>query len=83
MAIRLPFGSLLVPVRRVAARVGRTSLGRYSAAVLFLPLRPSNADWAGVPHAAVLRELYARKVRKEGDCCHLRVRRNGSAPSSA
>ena len=73
MAIRLPFGSLLAPVRRVGARVGRAKLERYSAAVLFLPLRPSNADWAAVPHAAVLRELYARKVRKEGDCCHMRV----------
>ncbi len=26
-----------------------------------------------MPHGKVLRELYARKVQKEGDCCHLRV----------
>jgi leucyl aminopeptidase len=73
MAIRLPLATLLVPVRQIAARVPRAKLERYSAAVVFLPLKPSDADWAAVPHAAVLRQLYARKVQKEGDCCHLRV----------
>ena len=37
------------------------------------PLKPTAADWAAVPHGGILRALYARKVRKEGDCCHLRV----------
>ena len=40
---------------------------------MFLPLKPSAGDWAAVPHGDALRELYARKVRKEGDCCQLRV----------
>jgi leucyl aminopeptidase len=73
MPIRLPFSSLLVPVRQVAARVPASKLARYSAAIVFLPLKPSAGDWAAMPHAGVLRELYARKVKKEGDCCHLRV----------
>jgi leucyl aminopeptidase len=73
MAIRLPLATLLVPVRQIAARVPRAKLERYSAAVVFLPRKPTEADWAAVPHAAMLRPLYARKVQKEGDCCHLRV----------
>jgi leucyl aminopeptidase len=71
--IRLPFNSLLVPTRQVAARVAPSKLARYSAAVLFLPLKPSTRDWAALPHGTQLRELYTRKVRKEGDCCQLRV----------
>jgi leucyl aminopeptidase len=73
MPIRLPFDTLSVPVRQIAARVPRAKLERYAAAVLLLPLKPTNADWAAVPHGIVLRELYARKVLKEGDCCQLRV----------
>ena len=38
-----------------------------------LPRKPDRADWAALPHGAVLRELFARKVRKEGDCYNLRV----------
>src|SRR5271163_1718096 len=71
--IRLPFNSLLVPARQIAARVAPSKLARYSAALVFLPLKPSARDWAALPHGALLRELYARKVRKEGDCCQLRV----------
>jgi leucyl aminopeptidase len=71
--IRLPFNSLLVPARQVAARVAPSKLARYSAALVFLPLKPSARDWAALPHGTLLRELYARKVHKEGDCCQLRV----------
>jgi leucyl aminopeptidase len=60
-------------VRQIAPRVSASKLSRYSAAVVLLPLKPSAADWAAVPHAAMLRELYARRVQKEGDCCQLRV----------
>jgi leucyl aminopeptidase len=48
-------------------------LARYSSALVFLPLAPTAADWKAMPHSAVLRALYARKVRKAGDCFHLRV----------
>jgi leucyl aminopeptidase len=71
--IRLPFNSLLVPTRQLAARVAASKLARYSAAALFLPLKPSARDWETVPHSDLLRELYARKVHKEGDYCQLRV----------
>jgi leucyl aminopeptidase len=64
---------LLVPVRQIAARVPPGKLARYSAAIVFLPLKPSARDWAALPHGALLRELYTSKVRKEGDCCQLRV----------
>jgi leucyl aminopeptidase len=73
MPIRLPFSSLLVPVRQIAARVPASKLRRYTAAVVFLPLKPTAADWAALPHGSVLRQLYTRKVQKEGDCCQLRV----------
>jgi len=73
MPIRLPFNSLLVPVRQIAPRIAAAKLSRYSAAIVLLPLKPSDEDWAAVPHGKVLRQLYARKVQKEGDCCHLRV----------
>src|SRR6202035_2374790 len=45
----------------------------YSSALVFWPLTPSEADWKALPHGAVLRGLYANKVRKAGDCFHLRV----------
>jgi leucyl aminopeptidase len=41
--------------------------------MVFLPLTPTDADWKALPHGTVLRALYARKVRKAGDCFHLRV----------
>jgi leucyl aminopeptidase len=73
MPIRIPFRTLTVPVRQIAARVSASKLAAYSAAVVLLPQKPSAADWAAVPHGAPLRELYARKVRKAGDYCQLRV----------
>jgi leucyl aminopeptidase len=73
MPIRLPFSSLLVPVRQIAARIPAATLARYSAAIVFLPLKPTAGDWTALPHGSLLRELYARKVQKEGDCCQLRV----------
>ncbi|MGA2397422.1 MAG: leucyl aminopeptidase family protein [Steroidobacteraceae bacterium] len=60
-------------MRQIAPRISASKLADYSAALVLLPLRPSAADWAAVPHGPMLRELYARKVRKEGDCCQLRV----------
>lgn len=73
MPIRLPFENLIVPVRQVRARVSPSTLARHAAAIVFLPLKPSAEDWAALPHGEMLRALYARKVRKEGDCCQLRV----------
>jgi leucyl aminopeptidase len=73
MPIRIPFRTLTVPVRQIAARISSSKLAGYSAAVVFLPQKPSAADWAAVPHGPLLRELYARKVRKAGDSCQLRV----------
>jgi leucyl aminopeptidase len=60
-------------VRQIGTRVSASSLARYASALLFLPLAPSAADWQALPHAAVLRALYQRKVRKAGDTFHLRV----------
>ena len=73
MPIRLPFENLIVPVRQVRARISPSTLARHAAAIVFLPLKPSADDWAALPHGEALRALYARKVRKEGDCCQLRV----------
>ena len=70
---RLPLDLLLVPVRQIGARLTASLLARYSSALVFLPLTPTAADWRALPHGAVLRGLYARKVRKAGDCFHLRV----------
>jgi leucyl aminopeptidase len=73
MPTRLALDQLLVPVRRIGARITATLLARYPSALVFLPLAPTEADWKALPHAALLRELYGRKVRKAGDCFHLRV----------
>src|SRR6202035_2997809 len=73
MPTRLRFDQLLVPVRQIGARITASMLARYSSALVFLPLAPTEADWKELPHGAVLRGLYARKVRKAGDCFHLRV----------
>src|ERR1700721_1006021 len=67
--IRPPFNSLLVPTRQIAARVAPSKLARYSAALVFLPLKPTARDWAALPHGALLRELDGRRVRREGVCC--------------
>jgi leucyl aminopeptidase len=73
MPTRLPFNTLLVPVRKIAARLSPSKLARYPAAILLLPLKPTRADWAALPHGAVLRDLYGRKVRKEGASFQIRV----------
>src|SRR5260370_935651 len=73
MPIRLPFSSLLVPVRQTAARPGTAMLARYECAIVFLPTEPRPADWAAVPHGGLLRALYRSKERKPGDTVQLRV----------
>jgi leucyl aminopeptidase len=73
MPTRLPFDQLLVPVRQIRARITAAVLARYAGALLFLPLAPSQADWHALPHGALLRALFERKVRKAGDTFHLRV----------
>ena len=40
---------------------------------VFLPLKPAAARLGGGAARRVLRALYARRVRKDGDCCQLRV----------
>ena len=73
MPTRLPFDQLLVPVRETRARISLAVLARYASALLFLPLAPTEADWKALPHGAVLRALFERKVRKAGDTFQLRV----------
>ena len=73
MPTRLPLDQLLVPVRQTKARITAAALARYAGALLFLPLTPSSADWNALPHGAILRVLFERKVRKAGDTFHLRV----------
>jgi leucyl aminopeptidase len=73
MPIRLPFEQLLVPVRQSGSRLGAASLARHSSAVLLLDLQPSAADWNALPHGALLKGLFADKVRKAGDNFHVRV----------
>jgi leucyl aminopeptidase len=73
MPTRLPFDQLLVPVRQIRARITLSVLARYASALLFLPLVPTEADWKALPHAALLRALFERKVRKAGDTFQLRV----------
>jgi leucyl aminopeptidase len=73
MPTRLPFDQLLVPVRQIGARITASLLARHASALVFMPLTPTEADWKALPHGALLRGLYKRKVRKAGDCFHLRV----------
>jgi leucyl aminopeptidase len=73
MPIRLPFEQLLVPVRQSGARVSAASLARHSSAVLLLSAEPSAADWDALPQGALLKSLFAAKVRKAGDCFQVRV----------
>ena len=73
MPTRLPFSSLLVPVRQIASRLSPSKLARYSTAIVFLPLKPTTPDWAVLPHGSVVRDLYARRVHKEGDSLRLSV----------
>src|ERR1700754_3263173 len=73
MPLRLPLDRLFVPVRQTAPKVTASILSRYTGAVLLLPLAPSAADWNALPHAAAVRALHAKKIRKAGDSFHLRV----------
>ena len=73
MTTRLPLHQLVVPVRQIGARITPALLSRYASALVFLPLAPTEADWKALPHSAMVRGLFARKVRKAGDCFHLRV----------
>lgn len=73
MPTRLPLDQLLVPVRQLSAQMTASRLAGYSSALVFLPLAPTDADFRALPHGVVLRTLYAHKVRKAGDCFHLRV----------
>ena len=73
MPTRLPLDRLLVPVRQIGAHVSTAALAHYAGSLLFLPLAPSDADWDALPHSAILRALFERKVRKVGDTFHLRV----------
>jgi leucyl aminopeptidase len=73
MPIRLPLSSLLVPARFTALRPSASTLARYAGALVLLPLKPTSACWSALPDGERLRSLYARRVRKEGDHCEVRV----------
>ncbi len=73
MQTRLPLGSLLVAVRQSNARPTAAKLAGYACAIVFLPAEPAAADWAALPHGALLRDVYRREPRKPGDSVQLRV----------
>jgi leucyl aminopeptidase len=73
MPTRLPFGSLLVPVRQISARPTVAKLARYACAIVLLPVSPTSGDWSALPYGGLLRDLYQRKGRKPGDSVQLRV----------
>jgi leucyl aminopeptidase len=73
MPTRLPFNSLLVPVRQTGARLTAAKLSQYSCAIVALPPAPTAADWASLPHGALLRAVYQQKGRKPGDVVALKV----------
>ena len=77
-----------LPLKTRSSRCGncaRGSRARRSPVMarpsFFCRSKPSAGDWAALPHGAVLRGLYARKVRKEGDCCQLRVGARAADPA--
>src|ERR1700760_1028467 len=63
MAIRLPFEKLLVSTRQSTARITASRLSRYESAIVLLPSGAGAADFRVLPHGAVLREIYGRKIR--------------------
>jgi leucyl aminopeptidase len=73
MPTRLPFGSLLVPVRQTSARLNAAKLAGYACAIVFLPVTPTAGDWAALPFGGLLRDLYQAKPRKPGDSVQLKV----------
>jgi len=64
---------LLVPARKVGARVGAAGLARHAGALLLLPPNPAARDWAALPDGAVLRDVFSSTPRKPGDWFELRV----------
>jgi len=82
MPIRLPFDQTARgPLRQIGARITAPLLARYSSALVFLPLAPSEADWRVLPHGAVAaRPVRAERCARAGDCFHLR---GGSARADA
>jgi leucyl aminopeptidase len=73
MPIRLPFLSLLVPVRQVGTRLTPATLTRYACAIVFLPPTLAAGDWEPLPFGLALRDLYRREERKPGDTVQMRV----------
>jgi leucyl aminopeptidase len=73
MPTRLPFGSLLVPVRQSSLRLTEAKLARFECAIVFLPKAPVAEDWDELPFGALLRDLYRRKSPKAGDFVQLKV----------
>ncbi len=73
MPTRLPFASLLIPVRQIGAPLTVARVGRYACVVIFLPAQPTVGDWAALPYGGLLRDLYHRKGRKPGDSVQLKV----------
>jgi leucyl aminopeptidase len=73
MPTRLPFDSLLVPVRQVPGRLTASTLSRHACALVLLPVAPTATDWAALPHGALLRSVYQQRERKPGDTVVLKV----------
>ncbi len=73
MPIRLPFSSLLVPVRHISSRLTPAILARYACVIVFLPPKPRADDWSTLPFGDLLRDLYRRQERKPGDSVQVRV----------
>jgi leucyl aminopeptidase len=71
--VRLPLAALSTPVSKVRAPVAAARLVRYPSAILLLTASPGDADWSALPFGRLLREVYALKTRKAGDCFDLRV----------
>jgi len=73
MPTRLPFNSLLVPVRQTGARLTAAKLTQYACAIVLLPPAPTAADWTALPYGPLLRAVYQQKGRKPGDSVSLKV----------
>jgi leucyl aminopeptidase len=73
MPTRLPFNSLLVPVRQTGARLTAAKFSQYACVIVLLPPTPAAADWAALPHGPLLRSVYQQKGRKPGDSVSLKV----------
>jgi leucyl aminopeptidase len=69
----LPPASLSTPVREIRGKITASSLARYPAAVLLLPLAPTKGDWAQIPHSLSVQGAFEQKKRKAGEFFELRV----------